>query len=155
MGAQPPPFPFSGGATSLSADELSLDNLIAIINSGPQTAVATLAAIFTFFNGKIIEAPIINGVVTIDLSLAPGGLFWTTITGNFAIDVINEIDDCANGFVYQTIGNGVSFTGDFSFAKFPGAGSPIYTSASGAVDTYTFIERASWWGFISGQNSGP
>lgn len=147
--------PKAPGAITLTRSTLTFADILSVINGGPESAQTTLQEFLTFLAGNITVVPIINGIVSIDISVGGWGIYKTTINANFRMQVVNTIAGAANSFVWWGIGNGTTYTSDFTFAHFSAGSFPIPTSTNGKRDTLTFLEDtdASWFGYDSGTNA--
>jgi hypothetical protein len=101
-----------------------------------------------------VEAPIVAGVLTIDLSL--GSVFRTTIDADITdINIIGAVSNYDNSFTWKATGNGTAYTQAWSSVPvlWPSAADPVLTTTLGQVDWYSFmLDDGDWYGFVAGQN---
>jgi hypothetical protein len=101
-----------------------------------------------------VDAPIVAGVLTIDLTL--GSVFRTTIDANITdINIIGAVGGYDNSFTWKAVGNGTGYTQAWSSVPivWPSAADPVLTTTLNAVDWYSFmLDDGDWYGFVAGQN---
>lgn len=115
-------------------------DLVAAVLGNPPSVLTT----------QPVPVSIVAGVITIDLS--DGDFFYTTIDDDITdFHIVNASP--GSTFIWQSIGTGVAYTQNFGTVRWPSGGSPACTVATGQVDTYVFIYRDDWFGYVSGQNS--